>query len=210
MVAFKRESYTCVNASNNISDLSFSFKSKTSNGLIAYMNTTDGYLLIGIVDGFVIVDIKQGKDLITLSHERRKFADGIWHNVNIKKAVLSNSKQIVLHLTIDDMSTSVSKLGEGIKGVEYICFGNVPDNKRQLGRMIDGYNGTLFSSIELNGDSLDILKNSVEAENIGYLGDSLCSADTCNFRGNCIESGNESVCACYLGYQGNHCSEGNL
>ena len=187
-------------------DLMFSFKSEHGNGLLAYANTTNGSLSISIADGLVLVDLKHSGNFITFNISERNFTSGIWHRVSLK--LVPDDEYLLL--TVDDMQTE-GKFSGYIEFADYLCFGDIPDDEQLLGRVIGGYIGSLGSSITLNEQSVDILKDSVEAENIGPPDGSACNPDSCSSKGDCLEdelSDNGFVCRCYLGYTGKTCEEG--
>ena len=197
-----------MNAAKANFNLTFSLKSETEIGLLAYANTTDGYLFIGINGGDLIVELKQGENDPSKLTEMN-IADGMCHTITLFQ-IPGNKDTLVL--LIDEEPETVGIKDMLIELMDYLCFGDIPDEKKLLREKIDGYIGSLNSSISLNGESLDILKDSVEAENIGPP-DGPCSACTdvlCQNGGSCEVVQDDYKCDCPLGFYGKTCSEGTM
>ena len=194
-----------MNAAKANFNLTFSLKSETEIGLLAYANTTDGYLFIGINESYLIMEFKQGENNSSAKCEMN-VTDGMWHTIKLYQLPLN---QETLVLSIDGNLTKVitTKMNTFINLTSYLCFGDIPDDKKLLREKIDGYIGSLNSSISLNGESLDILKDSVEAENIGPPDDPCFPHNPCLHNGICTNSEDYSSynCACTEKYTGNDC-----
>ena len=192
-----------MNAARANFSLTFSLKSETEIGLLAYANTTDGYLFIGINGGNLAVELKQGEN-VSLELSEMNIADGMWHTIELYQ-VPQNKYALVL--LIDEKPTTVDINDMFIELIDYLCFGDIPDDKKLLREKIDGYIGSLKSSISLNGESLDILKDSVEAENIGPPDDPCFPHNPCLHNGTCTNNEDYSSynCACTEKYTGNDC-----
>ena len=192
-----------MNAARANFNLTFSLKSETEIGLLVYVNTTDGYLFIGINGGYLTVELKQGEN-VNLELTEMNIADGMLHTITLIQ-IPQNEETLIL--SIDGEQTIVYIDNTFIELIDYLCFGDIPDDKKLLREKIDGYIGSLNSSISLNGKSLDILKDSVEAENIGPPDDPCFPHNPCLHNGTCTN--NEDYfsynCACTEKYTGNDC-----
>ena len=193
-----------MNAAEANFSLTFSLKSETEIGLLAYANTTDGYLFIGINGGNLTVELKQGEN-VSLELTEMNIVDGMWHTITLYQIPQNEN---TLGLSIDGKLLPMVKIKKmHIELIDYLCFGDIPDEKKLLREKIDGYIGSLNSSISLNGESLDILKDSVEAENIGPPDDPCFPHNPCLHNGTCTNNEDYSSynCACTEKYTGNDC-----
>ena len=184
--------------------MKFSFKTDSLDGILAYSNTTDGYLLVAIAKGFITVRIEQGDNVIFLEENDRLFGDDIWHDVTIR---YDNQN---IHLTVDDQlySNWTSKPSEYIELTDNICFGGIPTSTEMVSA---DFIGSFGSVIWLNGETLDILEDSVKAVNIGNPDDSACDPYLCNSNGLCRPNTDGGfMCDCYFGYQGVNCEQGTI
>lgn len=151
----------------------------------------------------MIVSIyKTGSGLIILEEDDRVFNDNIWHDV-----VLVHEDEAV-HLMVDDQkySTATSKPVDNIEVKDSICFGSGLSDK-------NFFVGSFGSKVELNGEIVDILTDSVSGMNIGNPEDnSTCDPYLCNSNGNCLETTENDhgfICNCFFGFQGMYCESGN-
>lgn len=160
-------------------------------------------MFVSIINQYVIVNIlKEGSnDFIVLEENDRVFDDTIWHDV-----VLIYENEAV-HLMVDDQkySTATSASIDSLELYDTVCFGGLPHTQ--------SFMGSLGSVVEVNGEILDIVTDSVSGMNIGNPDpDSTCDPYLCNSNGNCLEtSDNEQgfICNCYYGFQGMHCESGS-
>ena len=205
---FNGNSYTCINGTGNLFQLKFSFNTGTPNGVLAYANTSNGYISIGLQNGFVVLDTAQGNNTILLEEADRIFSDGIWHDILIGREVDG-----ILYLFVDDQKYSEATL-QVAGPVELsgdLCFGGIAFHKQLFGVHAQFYTGSVASMIELNEDAVNILMDSIDGANIGNPMQSSCDPYVCNSNGNCRESDSNDdgfICDCYFGYQGQYCGEG--
>ncbi len=202
---FNGNSYTCISINNTLLDLKFSFRTTTSqDGTLAYSNTTNGYIMIAIANGFITVRITQGNNVIVLEENDRLFYDGIWHDVTVQYDN-QNVNVIVDNQLLDSWT---SKASEYIGLLDNLCFGGIPNEL--VNTEASFFVGSISSLITLNGETIDIIENSVAAINIGNPDEFVCNPYLCSSNGFCQPDNDEFRCDCYFGYQGTYCEQGTI
>lgn len=209
---FSGDAYSLVPYSPTLSNTSLvqlSFQTLSSTGLILYTSDEDhsSYLSLGLEQGLLSLRLKQEGILVVTIATFHPVSDGRWHSVS----VFQNELDLILDVDgycngtqLVDMSLVMQPAMTYVGG--YNNFSALPSDVRQSSGLV----GLLAVTIELGGEVVHIVNDSIAGKNIEDRFPGVCGPATCTNGGLCVESGDSYTCLCPLGYRGNRCEQGKL